>query len=1026
MFEISYPAHLGQTPYHRFSELCEEYLAQNKSTGEGKVFRLVESQAADEMDFLFDLQCEENEFDAADEDKAAVSSLLIDTTISDNGEDHTHLLWVPHGDTDLSRVFPATILNTLSHETGCSFDMNLETRSISIKGALQKRAYDRVSNVERNSRRQKVTAHTLKAEKMANVYIKFPSLIEQPDDLLLRTLAPRSSTDLTGRLPWLRSARAVQQHSAAMGQDCKLLYPSRKSTVNTSNPDLLQTWSDLNFPSRKAVTAITEGRSAPVPEVSASATRIAEPGREHETTPQRFTGGPMPLSIKQDSVNPNTMVAEVSPSAVLTPADQVAVGKPLQEIKVEIQHWAEGVERADPPIAQGSVKAHSAEVPQIEAPLIYSHTKFNVEEWERTVVPDVLTESDMIDIPRAKPLTDLEPDSLPHSKAKHEVPWVARFLERSTPEDKNVRGSDDKIIMPVQEPPAIRTMKGGCSTQSPTTTPTTPVTHCGPLPGSGHSIDAPLIDFDDDLENCAILRDTATIPKPPLPCVENHARHVPIFENDALISFEDPASCPSIVDELTTSEDPCPSITITPTPIVETSDKAQSSKSDLANASTGEVQSLIDFSASSDSTSYKRTMGQQRGKGGKAKSKAKSKNDPMRSVDTSGLPLPEPPPPPPPAALQSAARTYMRVQTEARSDSRLRPKTDKTTHKPDVWHILDHARSLRGVLQTEVQLGQILIRAARVGEANNFVRNGAREENFDKSLATYESSGEVLVQFSPILTSSTIEACQIVNPELFEQTPFNTEVFYEFVLNDKNKGRVHLKVYGESDSVKLSSAPKTIGRVLCHFPRRVWDASVQVIHHEDLTPSEAMQQIIDTLEIEVSAIETDRVKHRVPRLKFRVQSNDVSVESVYTKRNIQHRSKERDDIYLYVTENRLLDLKHRKDDHTVRVASSDLAPIMVTEHSLWYEASLRVARNPLLDQNLGLELGVDAQWTPDDVLDKGLLDDLNTITEQLITRLDGVGGENHGPRGDIQDLLGIEAHVQAKRDEEVGLNQPFW
>lgn len=54
-------------------------------------------------------------------------------------------------------------------------------------------------------------------------------------------------------------------------------------------------------------------------------------------------------------------------------------------------------------------------------------------------------------------------------------------------------------------------------------------------------------------------------------------------------------------------------------------------------------------------------------------------------------------------------------------------------------------------------------------------------------------------------------------------------------------------------------------------------------------------------------------------------------------------------------------------------------------------------------ENGGMELGDVANWTPKEMLEKGVMEDLSIVARDVVTRIDGVGYYNKGPRGGPSD-----------------------
>ena len=170
----------------------------------------------------------------------------------------------------------------------------------------------------------------------------------------------------------------------------------------------------------------------------------------------------------------------------------------------------------------------------------------------------------------------------------------------------------------------------------------------------------------------------------------------------------------------------------------------------------------------------------------------------------------------------------------------------------------------------------------------------------------------------------------------------------------------------------------------------------------------------------------DDLDQRRSKLKFRIDSNEISVKAVYSKRRLHYLTKVSPEVKFQVTEVRQHELKQSQLDASAWLANSYTLPVMIARHEIWFEGTIYISRNPLLEENMTLELGEDASWVPQDILGETLLSDLRTVTEQLVTRIDGVGFKNEGIRGDLQDRLAIQDASNAREEVKLGINMPFW
>lgn len=420
-----------------------------------------------------------------------------------------------------------------------------------------------------------------------------------------------------------------------------------------------------------------------------------------------------------------------------------------------------------------------------------------------------------------------------------------------------------------------------------------------------------------------------------------------------------------------------------------------------------------------DTRRFYRTMAQQK----RSKKKRSNHNNTAGShVNTYGLPLPEP------LAISSINRSLPQPSSETCRRQATTKKDAKETriHQDDVLQILEHARSFKGQIDMEIQLGQALIHSIKPGEPMNFAKLTMKKEPFEKDLAKHLAADELKLHFSRRLTTDLVEACHIPVASLWDQKPCLKEAFYELVLLDKENKEMHVRVTGDPSDTKILMPLEDLGSVYLHFPKRIWDARFLVTGRKDYVVPAAVHDLVRSLKVSIAVEERDGKVFRIPTVDYRIESNDITVKSFCSKRRFHHQSTKKERLTLQVTEVREYELKKSNKDPSAHRAASGFPNVMVEHHVLWFEASMHISPHPLLAQNLDIQLGDDADWKPEDVLSEDLLNDLKSITEQFVTRLDGVGLSNKGLRGDEQDLENIARMEQEKRDRARGVNQSFW
>ena len=71
---------------------------------------------------------------------------------------------------------------------------------------------------------------------------------------------------------------------------------------------------------------------------------------------------------------------------------------------------------------------------------------------------------------------------------------------------------------------------------------------------------------------------------------------------------------------------------------------------------------------------------------------------------------------------------------------------------------------------------------------------------------------------------------------------------------------------------------------------------------------------------------------------------------------------------------------------------------MIANHRLWWEISISSTHaTNILKENETLEIGEKARWKPEHITERGLVEDMYAVAQEMVTRIDHVGMDNNGP-----------------------------
>ena len=211
--------------------------------------------------------------------------------------------------------------------------------------------------------------------------------------------------------------------------------------------------------------------------------------------------------------------------------------------------------------------------------------------------------------------------------------------------------------------------------------------------------------------------------------------------------------------------------------------------------------------------------------------------------------------------------------------------------------------------------------------------------------------------------------------------------------NTSAKEQVLIEVQ-ENGSFKIGGSKVFVGALDWHFPKRSWDARLQVTTSKILTGSylRNVENIVKTFRVSASSDETvDVVMQNIDQ--------ELQIQSVVLYRSTTHRATIYPDLLLHLTETQDLGIWQPTGSDGCYYGSIKTPVQMIDANRLWWEASISSTRAAqILQENETLELGEVARWIPSAITSKGVIRDFSSLAEDIITRIDHIGVNNKGPR----------------------------
>lgn len=243
---------------------------------------------------------------------------------------------------------------------------------------------------------------------------------------------------------------------------------------------------------------------------------------------------------------------------------------------------------------------------------------------------------------------------------------------------------------------------------------------------------------------------------------------------------------------------------------------------------------------------------------------------------------------------------------------------------------------------------------------------------------------------------------------------------------------------------KVRSHPNVLGALNYHFPKRMWDArlalSTTALVSDDsfgfaaggLVDEEtsdgrllkAAKAIVDNLYIPPGQKVLDFYTKTVN--KDKTPNKDLKIETVLLRRESCHRSTANVHLNLRLTEVQDLVIQCPMDKKYLVHVFAHPPEAMTRNKRLWWTASLSSDEaEATFKENIHLELGELAVWTPETLVNGGVIRNLSDLAHEVVTRIDNVGYGNKGPCVALTKQ-GTVAGTVAASTAGAGMATDFW
>ena len=329
----------------------------------------------------------------------------------------------------------------------------------------------------------------------------------------------------------------------------------------------------------------------------------------------------------------------------------------------------------------------------------------------------------------------------------------------------------------------------------------------------------------------------------------------------------------------------------------------------------------------------------------------------------------------------------------------------------------------RGPIVFEVGIGRLLINH-QIGSTEFKTKPFSLSEWFS-AFPIEPDLGRLETRFTPRLTTSLEDIESILTTRLpkgrpiFEngtsQQPILRILNYVFSCKSKQGNQISI-VVDEDGAFKILGGEVLIGSLDFHFPKRSWDASLRLRTSSlrSIDYHKQVESIVRNLKI---CTWPDR---STLNLSTQTTDEELVIQSIVVRRETFHPSKVYADLLLRLCE--VQDLQVCRQGHHYDGGVQERES-MIDAGRYWWEVSIvSLNATSILEENDKLEVGKIATWDVETIIEKGIVRDLYSLSNDLVTRIDSVGLHNKG----LKSKLSSRANTTSMKPSELLPGEAFW
>ncbi len=316
-----------------------------------------------------------------------------------------------------------------------------------------------------------------------------------------------------------------------------------------------------------------------------------------------------------------------------------------------------------------------------------------------------------------------------------------------------------------------------------------------------------------------------------------------------------------------------------------------------------------------------------------------------------------------------------------------------------ITQLLNMVLGFQGPIDLEVGLGRLLIDPDK--GSNEFKDKAFNASEWSSAFSTTSSTNPnpnpLETVFTPRLTTSSSDAQSILEIDLshgrklFNLPEVGRKVSYILVCKTKEEKQISIDV-AEDRTFKVLGSKVFVGALDWHFPKRSFDARLSLNVHEFLLRDyhQQAQALVNSMTISTSS-------DQYAVLDTQLKDQELAILSIHRERATFYTNRTYPDSLLHLREVQEFELSSSGSEYRgVLLPSKE----MINANKLWWEATITSASaKDMMKESETLELGEMATWSPEAVVNKGVVQDLHNLTKEVVTQIDHIGFDNKGPKG---------------------------